>query len=237
MKHAVSTLLSRTGVARTTALTLALTTAVSASALAQETPPNRVDEGIVEFEIDYEDLGPMGAMLPKSERVLFRPGQVRVESGINTTLYGVVPGRTVQLMDMPPTKLAFLIPRDTSNETESPIRYEIMPDRRTIAGLSAHRIDRVDREDETNRSTYWSTDQLAINFPVESNRPEGFALDYTIFINDGVAHKVATSFRAESPAANLFAISDEYRQIEINSASEIGKHLSEIMGDSIEVVE
>lgn len=195
-----------------------------------------VTEATVVFEIDYEDLGPMGAMLPKTERVQFRPGQMRIETGMNVELYGVVPGHKVSLMALAEHKVAFVVP-DGTVPMDSGLRYEAMDERRTIAGLPAHQVDGVDPEDETNRVSYWLTDRLAARYPARGDLPEGFALDYLQFINDGTAHKVATSVDTTPLAEHLFAIPEGYRRIEVESERDIAAHLKEIMGGQVQVVE
>ncbi len=203
-----------------------------------------ITEGTVAFTVDYEDMGPMGAMLPKSEQVMFRPGQMRVESGMNVSLYGVVPGRKVSLLALDTHKLAFLIRVDEAEETgsetsseDSLLRYETMEEERTIAGLPARQVDGVDREDETNRLSYWLTNRLEARFPAEGHLPRGFALDYVVLMNDGSAHKVATSIDTTPLEDQLFTIPDDYQRIEIDSEREISKHLGEVMGRNIQVVE
>ncbi|MEM8995084.1 MAG: hypothetical protein AAGF23_09885 [Acidobacteriota bacterium] len=195
-----------------------------------------IDEGTVEFEITYEDVGPMAAVLPKTERVLFRPGQVRVESGTNVTLRGVVDGKQVNLVSAGGMRIAFLIPdseRATRNEL---LRFEATDGRKTVAGVDARAVDGVDREDDSNRLTYWVTDRIEADHVAIPALP-GFALVYVQWLQDGLVRRTATRVDAGPVDATLFAIPDDYEQVEVESPRQIGAELRKRLGGDVQVVE
>ncbi|MEM6793665.1 MAG: hypothetical protein AAF725_06755 [Acidobacteriota bacterium] len=208
-----------------------------AAPAAAEPAGDALTEGVVEFAIRYEDVGPMAAMLPKSEKVSFRPGAVRVESGQNVSLDGVLPGKRVQLLTAGGAlKLAFVMPAPEPAGRSELVRFESADERRSIAGVEARRVDGVDREDDSNRLAYWVSDRLDARwFPVPGL--EGFPLDYLQPIQDGFAHRVAERVEAKALDASLFAIPEGYEQIEIASPREISRVLKERLGGQVQVVE
>lgn len=243
MKHRTPLRFARP-VACSLVLCLLALIATETSALSSRAPAagaEAVTEGVADFEINYDDMGPMGAMLPKTERIYFRPDQVRIESGTNVTLRGVVPGRLVQMMDLGGHKVAFLIAAEVGSGGEQDenelLRFEAGEGTRTIAGLTAREVEGVDREDDTNRISYWLTDQVAADFQADAGMPDGFPLDYVQILGEGTAHKVATQVEGKALESSLFTIPDDYQQIEVASASDIPSHLSKILGGDVQVIE
>ena len=193
-------------------------------------------EGVVEFAISYEDVGPMASMLPKSEKVFFRPGAVRVESGTNVSLRGAVPGKTVQMITAGELKLAFLMPAHAPAARNELVRFESTETRRTIAETEARQVDGVDREDDTNRLAYWVTDRIESVWSAAPALP-GFALEYSEPVNDGLSHRVARRVEARSLDASLFEIPEDFEQIEVDSPRAIGRVLGERLGGKVQVME
>ncbi|MEM8960822.1 MAG: hypothetical protein AAGD38_05030 [Acidobacteriota bacterium] len=205
-------------------------------ALAASQPSDVLTEGVVEFAISYEDVGPMAAMLPKSQTVYFRPGAVRIESGTSVSLRGVVPGKSVQMVTAGELKLAFLIPVSTPSTRNELVRFEETETRRTIAEIEARQVDGVDREDDSNRLAYWVTDRIEAEWRA-APALEGFALEYSEPLNDGLSHRVAQRIEAKTLDVALFQIPEDFEQVEIDSPQDIGRVLGERLGAEVQVME
>ncbi len=172
--------------------------------------------GRVEFDIDYEDLGALGAMMPKKQTLSFRAGQRRIEMGGSVTLIGVEPGKQIQLMDFGGKKVAFVLPEESDlGAAASDLRREQTDRRELVAGLSARAVDLVDVLDPSNRLPLPVTDQIATTSSHLHSELEGFALDYYQPIQDGLGHWRAQRAEAEKLDPALFTIPADYQRIEL----------------------
>lgn len=204
-----------------------------------ESAPDASDvltEGVVEFSISYEDMGPMASMLPKSEKIYFRPGAVRIDSGQNVSLRGVVAGKNIQMVTAGGLKLAFLVPAEPPATRNELVRFEDTDGRRTIADVKVRQVDGVDREDDSNRLAYWVTDRIDAEWAA-TPALEGFALDYIQPLGDGFAHRVAQRVEAKALDPSLFAIPEGFERVEIDSLQEIGPVVRERLGGGVKVME
>jgi hypothetical protein len=201
-------------------------------------PPPPIGEGKVEYALEHAGAGPLAAKLPKVETTYFRNGgrQWRKETGTSVSLHGILPGKGVQLFQLGEHKLAFLLPEGAKSRRTAgaeDVRCEEKRETRTIAGLTARRVDVVDTSDPDNRVTFYLTDRIP-PFTKPHHCLSGFPLAYTQTA-EGPAGALEIRYTARHVEAGklsdaLFAIPADYRRIEVGSPAEISQEVQKLLG-------
>ncbi len=204
--------------------------------LAQAQIADKIEQGVVDFAIEYEDVGAMASMLPKTQKVYFRPGQRRVEMGPTVILSGVEPGRQIQLLDLGGQKIAISLP-ETMDPSSNDLRVENTKNVEEVAGLKAVQVDLVDILDPSNRLPVLITQQIDSVSTWLHPDISGFALDYYTPIQEGLGHWRAQKVEAIKVDSSLFLIPSEYKRFELDSQEQLQTKLQELLVGDVEIVQ